>query len=92
MNTILAISLMAILATGVLSPVLQDAYALKADNSEKLSPKSFGNKTKMKMIDESQKLQNSSFDSIKKEQTKTFKKIVAADNAKQIFKNIYRLG
>ena len=39
---------MAILALGMTAPALQDAFAAKADNSEKLSPKSFGHKT-MKM-------------------------------------------
>ena len=93
MKTILAISLMTILAVGVIAPALQDAYALKADNSKKLSPKSFGDKTKIKMTsDDSQINHKSSFDFVKKEQVKTFKKNISADNAKQIFKNIYRIG
>ena len=92
MKTILAISIMAILATGVIAPALQDAYAVKADNSEKLSPKSFGEKTKYKISSESKAHQKAGFESIKKEQVKSFKKIVAENNAKELFKNIYRLG
>ena len=91
MKTVLAITMMSILATGVIAPALQDAYALKADNSEKLSPKSFGEKTKKKMSKETPKTHKIG-DDVKKEQTKTFKKLIAADNAKQIFKNIYKVG
>jgi len=48
MKTILGISLMAILVTGLIAPTLQEAHAyqVKADNSEKLKPKSFGVKIK----------------------------------------------
>jgi len=39
---------MAILVTGLIAPTLQEAHAyqVKADNSEKLKPKSFGVKIK----------------------------------------------
>ena len=84
---------MAILATGVMAPALQDAYALKADNSNKLTPKAFGEKTKSKINqDDSQKTHTSGFEGIKKEQAKTFKKIASEYKAKQLFQNIYRLG
>ena len=84
---------MTILVTGLIAPALQDAYALKADTSNKLGPKAFGEKTKSKMTsDDSQKTHKSGFESVKKEQTKTFKKIISDDRAKQIFKNLYRLG
>ena len=36
---------MAILAIGMVAPALQDAYAVKASTSEKLSPKAYGQKT-----------------------------------------------
>ena len=46
MRTILALSVVAVLATAVIVPAFHDeAYALKADNSEKLSPKAYGQKT-----------------------------------------------
>lgn len=92
MKTILAISIMTILATGVLAPALQDAYALKADNSAKLSPKSFGEKTKYKISSESNVQQKQGFEPIKKEPVKYFKKIVAETSAKELMKKIYRLG
>ena len=91
MKTIFAISIMAILATGVMAPALQDAYALKA-SSEKLSPKSFGEKTKYKITFEKSPTQKSGFESLKKEEAKTLKKISAELSAKQILKNIYRQG
>ena len=91
MKTVLAITMMTILVTGVIAPVLQDAFALKSDSSEKLSPKSFGEKTKKKMSKETPKTHKIGSD-INKEQTKTFKKLIAADNAKQIFKKLYRIG
>ncbi|MGY5149539.1 MAG: hypothetical protein ACW9W3_05700 [Candidatus Nitrosopumilus sp. bin_68KS] len=92
MKTILAILVMTILATGVISPALQDAFAAKADNSEKLSPKSFGDKTKKKMPKESPKSHKIGFDTVKPEQAKSFKKLIAANNATQSFKNIYKIG
>ena len=92
MKTILAISVMSILATGVVAPALQDAYAAKADNSEKLSPKSFGEKTKKKMVKESPKSHKIGFDSVKPEQAKSFKKLIAANDATQLFKNLYKIG
>ncbi|WP_428325657.1 hypothetical protein [Nitrosopumilus sp.] len=45
MKTILTLSIMAILATGVTAPALQEAFAFKANTSEKLSPKAYGQKT-----------------------------------------------
>jgi len=89
MKTILAISLMTILVTGVLAPALQDAYALKADTSKKLSPKSYGEKTKNK-IPYSEKAKNPGSDPIKIGQEKTFKKISAQNNAKKPLKNPYK--
>ena len=93
MKTILAISIMAVLATGVIAPSLQEAYALKADTFNKMGPKAFGEKTKNKTFSsELEKTHKSGFESIKKEQIKTFKKIAADYKAKQLFKSIYRLG
>ena len=95
MKTVLVVSIMTILVTGVVVPALHNAYAypLKADNSEKLKPKSFGVKTKDKILsDNSGIIKQNNFESIKKEQVKTFKKIVAEYNAKQILKSIYNLG
>jgi len=84
---------MAILATGVLSPALQDAYVLKTDNSNKLSSKAFGEKTKTKLTsDDSQKTQQSGFEGVKKEQAKTYKKTMEQYKASKIMKTIYRLG
>lgn len=37
--------MMAILALGLVAPALQDAYAAKANTSEKLFPKAYGQKT-----------------------------------------------
>ena len=92
-TTILAISIMAVLATGVIAPSLQDAYALKADTSNKLSPKSFGEKTKTKLnAEENQKTQKFGFEGIKKEQTKNFKKIIEQFKAKNLMKSIYGLA
>ena len=45
MKTLFAISIMTALLTVAVVPGLQEAFALKADNSEKLSPKAFGKKT-----------------------------------------------
>ena len=95
MKTILAISIMAILATGVIAPSLQDAYAYptKADYSDKLKAKSYGVKTKDKIpFHDSHTVKHDKFESVKKEQVKTYKKIVAEYNAKQILKNLYKLG
>ncbi len=90
MKTILVVSLMAILISGVIAPALQEAYALKADTSKKLSPKSFGEKTKNKMSF-SEKVKNSGYDSIK-EQLKTFKKISEEHKAKKLLLTLYKLG
>ena len=81
---------MTILATGIIAPAIQDAYALKtADNSNKLSPKSFGEKTKGKFFS-NDSTQKSGFESIKKEEVKSYKKIFAEYKAKQILKQLYR--
>jgi len=95
MKTILAISAMAILAMGMIAPALQDvhAYPTKADYSDKLKAKSYGVKTKDKMSSyDSKSINHSEFVSVKKEQVKTYKKIVAEYGAKQILKNLYKLG
>lgn len=93
MKTILAISIITILLTGVVAQVLQEAYALKSDTSKKMSPKAFGEKTINKIIlDDSQKNQKSGFETLKKEQTKSYKKLIAQNNAKQILDKLYRLG
>ncbi len=83
---------MAILATGVIAPALQDAYAVKADKVSQLSPKSFGEKTKAKLQVDNNKTQKSGFESIKKEEVKTFKKIASEYTAKQLLKKLYRMG
>ena len=86
---------MAILATGLLSPALQEAYAypVKADNSEKLKPKSFGSKIKDKMqLTDSQNIKQNSFNGIKQEEVKAYKKIFAEAYAKQDLKKLYKLG
>lgn len=49
MKTISAISLMAILVTAAVMPGLQDAFAIKADTSDRLAPKSYGEKTLAKL-------------------------------------------
>ena len=82
---------MAILATGVIAPALQDAYALKSDIASKLAPKAFGEKTKSKLSDSEKTYKNGS-QTIKKEQIKSFKKIDAEYKAKQTLKSLYRLG
>jgi len=93
-KTILAVSVMVILVTGVIVPALQDAYAYpqKAQlSAEKLKAKSFGSKTINKIpLDEHNA--KHSFGVLKNEQIKTYKKIVAEYNAKQILKNTYNLG
>lgn len=84
---------MAILATGVIAPALQEAYAVKADKMTKLSPKAFGDKTKYKMItDNTQKIQKSGFELVKKEEAKSFKKITADYKAKKLLQQLYRIG
>jgi hypothetical protein len=95
MKIILGISLMAILVTGVITPALQDAYAypVKADNSEKLKPKSFGVKIKDKMpLTDSQNIKQNSFDGIKQEEVKAYKKIFVEAYVKQALKKLYKLG
>lgn len=93
MNIILANSIMAILVPGVIAPTLQEALALKSDMANKLPPKAFGEKTKAKIItDDLQKKQKGGFETIKKEQVKAYKKIIAQYNAKQILEKLYRLG
>jgi len=94
MKTILGISLMAILVTGLIALTLQEAHAypVKADNSEKLKPKSFGVKIKDKMpAMDSQNIKHNIFDGIKKE-VKAYKKIYAEAYAKQALKKLYKLG
>ena len=95
-KTVLAVSVMAILAAGIIAPALQDAYAYpqKAQfSAEKLKAKSFGIKTINKIpLDEKDKAIHNSFGTIKNEQIKTYKKVVAEYNAKQILKNLYNLG
>ena len=86
---------MAILVTGLTAPTLQEAHAyqVKADNSEKLKPKSFGVKIKDKIpVIDSQNIKHNIFDGVKKEEVKTYKKIVAEAYAKQAFKKLYKLG
>ena len=94
MKTIFAVSLMAILVTGMVAPALQDAYAYpqKADNSEKLKVKSFGVKTKNKISFSDTDPKHNIFGTIKEQQVKTYKKIVAEYSAKQVLKNLYNLG
>jgi len=95
MKTILAISAMMILATGVLVPSLQDAfaYSTKADYSDKLKAKSYGVKTKDKIpFHDSHTIKHDDFGSLKKEQVKTYKKIVAEYGAKQLLKSLYKIG
>jgi len=61
---------MAISVTGLIAPTLQEAHAypVKADNSEKLKPKSFGVKIKDKIpAMDSQNIKHNIFDEIKKE-------------------------
>ncbi|NND86832.1 MAG: hypothetical protein HKM23_05865 [Nitrosopumilus sp.] len=85
---------MTILGTGVTSHALVDAYAYptKADNSEKLKAKSFGLKTKDKIpFSDPHNTKQNLFDSVKKEQVKTYKKIIAEYNAKQLLKDLYKL-
>lgn len=86
MKTILALSIMAILATGAMVPALQEAYAA--------APSSHGEKTKLKMsnTDNEPKTHKGNFDGVKKESIKTTKKISENERALQIFKNLYRLG
>ena len=91
MKTVLAVSLMTILAVGVIAPALNEAYALKADNSSKLSPKSFGDKTKIKIAN-LEHPGKSGFELIKKQEMNSFKKIAAEYKAKQIMKSLYKLG
>ena len=95
-KTVLAVSVMAILATGAIAPVLQDAHAhaQKAQlSAEKLKAKSYGLKTKDKIsFNDSKQMKQNDFESIKKEQVKAYKKIVAEYSAKQILKNLYKLG
>ena len=92
MKTILTITVMAILATGVLAPAFHDAYALKADNSQKLAPKAFGEKTKSKMPNGDSK-HKSGFESLKKEEIIAFKKAQAQQKALEIIQQkYYRLG
>lgn len=85
---------MAILVAGLVAPALQEAYAYpqKAQlSAEKLKAKSFGVKTKDKIPFEDNTKQNV-FGTVKYEQVKTYKKIVAEYAAKQILKNLYNLG
>ena len=91
MKTILATTLMAILVTGVVAPALQDAYALKkADNSEKLSPKAYGQKTKGKFNTSEATTQKTGFDSEKKEQFRTEKKLAEQKKAQELVQKLYR--
>lgn len=86
---------MVILATGLIAPTLQEAYAypVKADNSEKLKPKSFGVKIKDKIpAMDSQNIKHNIFDGIKQEEVKAYKKIYAEAYAKQALKKLYKLG
>ena len=85
---------MTILATGVIAPSLNDAFAqtTKADYSDKLKAKSYGVKTKDKIPFQNSPKIHDEFGSIKKEQVKAYKKIVAEYGAKQILKNLYKLG
>lgn len=90
MKTILAITIMAILVTGVIAPAFQDAFALKSDISKKLPPKAFGEKTKSKSFSK-ESTHKSGFESVKKEDAKTLKKISAELKAKEILKKLYRM-
>jgi len=95
MKTILGISLMAILVTGLTAPTLQEAHAyqVKADNSEKLKPKSFGVKIKDKIpVIDSQNTKQNNFEGIKPQEVKDYKKILAEAYAKQALKKLYKLG
>lgn len=86
---------MVILVAGLVTPALQEAYAYhpqKAQlSAEKLKAKSFGVKTKDKIPFEDNTKQNV-FGTVKYEQVKTYKKVVAEYSAKQILKNLYNLG
>ncbi|MHA7648053.1 hypothetical protein [Nitrosopumilus sp. S4] len=96
MKTMMAISVMTILAAGMITPVLQDVYAYptKAQLSdEKLKAKSYGVKTKDKIpFNDPHTLKHDAFGNVKKEEVKTYKKIVEQYKAKQILKNLYKLG
>ena len=95
MKTVLAVSIMMILAIGVLAPALQQAYAhpySEHKNSIQIAPKSYGEKTKGKFFVDWNKTQKSGFESVKKEEVKTIKKIAADSKAQELFKRLYRLG
>jgi len=86
---------MTILISGLIAPTLQEAHAypVKADNSEKLKPKSFGVKIKDKIpVTDSQNIKHNIFDGIKQEEVKAYKKIYAEAYAKQVLKKLYKLG
>ena len=86
---------MTILVTDLIAPTLQEAHAYPviADNSEKLKPKSFGVKIKDKVpLTDSQNIKQNSFDGIKQEEVKAYKKIFAEAYAKQALKKLYKLG
>ena len=85
-TTILAVSIMAILATGVIAPALQEAYAA--------APGYHGEKTKLRMpnTDSYSKTQQGEFDGIKKETVKINKKTIENHKALQIIKSLYNLG
>ena len=93
-KAIFTVSLMAILATGVIAPALQEAYALKADNSEKLSPKAFGKKTIVKMnSDGTEKKHTDDKKPLKKQMVKDIRKQQENQRATEFMKTYYwKLG
>jgi hypothetical protein len=93
-----------ILAAAFIIPSINTAFASNTvqiktveDGRYQLSPKAFGPNTVLYMCDNSKcfdvdKTQNGSFDGIKKEEIKAYKKAIALHNAIKFMKSYYKTG
>ncbi|MFB5597908.1 MAG: hypothetical protein ACE5RJ_02675 [Nitrosopumilaceae archaeon] len=100
MKTLTVTAISVILATALILPAINSAQAVPQirtveDGRYQLSPKSFGPSTSLYMCDNGKcfnvdKTQKGSFDEIKKEELKSYKKAVALHEAYKFMKSYYK--
>ena len=98
MNLNLSFAVIAVLITAIAVAPIGSAYAANKatveEGRKQLSPKTFGDKTKVALINaDVDKTHKAKFDGAKKEQVKTFKKFVEQNKALEFAKKYYsKLG
>lgn len=98
MKTLTVTAISAILATALILPAINSAAAETVEDGRKqLSPKAFGEKTKLYKCNEGRCFSLDSnhkgtFGDVKKEDLKSYKKAIELHNALKFMKNYYKIG